>query len=286
MRTLSVLTWNIWFDRFKRRVRGDAVVKICEEFLPHVICLQEVTPSFLRHSLSLSSTLLANYHCSDSEMTGETVRPYYGVLTLVRKDLNSSFRWVDLPTQMDRKLVIADLHDWSVSIGNVHLESLNKHPTREAQLSICAERLHTSSSFSVLCGDFNFCSYRNFHNDEGESRLENDSLSQRLPVYGDLWLNLHKAEVDPGYTFDGTINSLISDPAERMRYDRIMFKQDTAWRPVRSAVIGNEPISLTAGESTQDGSPPRKKIARVLLGSQPLFASDHFGLIGEFGCNL
>eukprot|EP00981_Chlorochromonas_danica_P011146 scaffold3779_cov254-Ochromonas_danica.AAC.6 len=226
MRTLSVLTWNIWFDRFERKARGDAVVKICEDLLPHVICLQEVTPTFLHHSLSLSSTLLANYHCSDSsEMIGDTVRPY-GVLTLVRKDLNSSFRWVDLPTQMDRKLLIADLPDWSVSIGNVHLESLDNHPTREAQLSLCAESLQTSS-FSLLCGDFNFCSYRNYHNHDhqGQNRLENDSLSQRLPGYGDLWLTLHKAEDDPGYTFDGTVNPLASDPTEQMRYDRILFKQ-------------------------------------------------------------
>eukprot|EP01031_Cornospumella_fuschlensis_P029626 gene29626-35762_t len=286
MRRLSVLTWNIWFESFEKNKRYGGILRIIGSLNPDVVCLQEVTTSFIR--ILKDSPLTSTYSISDN-LTGETIIPY-GTLTMVKKEVGATFRFVNFPSRMNRRLLTAEIPhpNGNFVIGNVHLESLSNHPTREAQLGIC-QQVFESYPFFILVGDFNFCSYRNYN--PAITTLENDSLQRILPGCRDMWLDLHDSAVDPGCTFDGSINPYIHNKKEIMRLDRIVYYNQGSGKPWRAEsieIIGNAPLSEVDGllaSATNPGSPPpRPRAQKVLMGSDAvdLYPSDHFGLIGCF----
>ncbi|RYH20980.1 hypothetical protein EON65_21835 [archaeon] len=285
MRSLSVLTWNIWFDSFEKAARYGGVIGIISSLNPDVVCLQEVTTSFIR--LLKDSSLPSIYSISDN-LTGSTIIPY-GTLTLVKTELLATFRFVDFPSRMYRKLLTAEIPHphGKIVVGNVHLESLSNHPTREAQLQIC-QKVFQPYPFFVLVGDFNFCSYRNYCPES--SVLENDSLQRILPGSHDMWLDIHDPTVDPGYTFEGGVNPFIPNKKETMRYDRIVYHDQGCakpWRAQSIEIIGNAPLTdgeLTSSPTNPGSPPPQPRSKKILLGSDAvdLYPSDHYGLIGRF----
>eukprot|EP01031_Cornospumella_fuschlensis_P034471 gene34471-41733_t len=284
MRVLSVLTWNIWFDFFQQAARYGGIVGIIGSLRPDVVCLQEVTTSFIR--ILKNSSLPSMYSISD-DLTGESVLPY-GTLTMVRKELHATFAFVDFPSWMNRRLLTAEIphSNGNVIVGNVHLESLDNHPTREAQLQIC-QKVFLPYSFYVLVGDFNFCSYRNFIRDN--SVLENDSLQRILPGSHDMWLDFHDPAVNPGHTFDGKHNPLVRHKEEIMRYDRIIYydrgNAAKQWKAQSIEIIGNFPLSDNGSERTvfRPGVPPIRPRKAFQHDEQTLvYPSDHFGLYGRF----
>jgi endonuclease/exonuclease/phosphatase family metal-dependent hydrolase len=234
---------------------------------PDVICYQEVIEPFvviiIQNQEILRRYSISSYDCSKR----------YSILTLVRRELDAKFFAVEFPTRMGRSLLTAcfEIDDERYAVGNVHLESLNSHPTREKQLQI-------------LVGDFNFCSYRNF--DKDQTPLENDSLTTYLAGFFDTWeyyqalsqtsvLNSVDASYespppkdaprpDAGLTFDSAVNRNIKQ-FERMRYDRIMATNSLTlkWNLDSIRMIGTEPLS--------------KEESNKLV-----WPSDHFGLFLTF----
>ena len=272
----KIITWNVWFDEFEQKLRYEEIFRICSLHQPDVICFQEVTLNFLQ--VLFRWDLLSLYEVSDNPVLREPDQ--YGIITLAKREYQPQFQYHSFPTNMGRKFLVtrlvlpsnhftspatsfASMSDTTVSgassdskeiyIGNVHLESLEYHHIREQQLSICAEILK-AFPYYFLCGDFNFCSYRNrpfcFQNNEetGEMtycpspkgcELHNRSLYK---IFGgpneitDLWALLRPGE--SGYTFDGSINEYCNKN-ELMRYDRICFH-----------FSGNENISHTSANAS------------------------------------
>jgi endonuclease/exonuclease/phosphatase family metal-dependent hydrolase len=152
-RTLSILSWNVWFDYHELQSRSDLIIMEIVRMQPDIICLQEVLPLF-ESNLSRHRQLQALYQFSKYE-PGHG----YGNITLVKKNLRPQFTSVPLPTKMGRKLTVArvlvgDSNQVEMVIGNVHLESLeNNQLIREQQLQVCNEQL--PAGMSVLAGDFN-----------------------------------------------------------------------------------------------------------------------------------
>ena len=161
----KLLTWNVWFDRYEFNKRFDEVMKLCHELMPDVVCFQEVTPTFcalmkVQQKANSASCWFSDYASSDPDFSGDTVVPY-GTLTLSRNALKPKFTRHQFPTFMGRELLVTEITlagDKTLHIGNVHLESLDNPDLRLEQLKICAAILPTNSS--LICGDFNFCSYR------------------------------------------------------------------------------------------------------------------------------
>ena len=291
--SLSVLTWNIWFERFEIQSRYDHILDTIESLRPDVICFQEVIPIFLS-KLQNRHRILQEYEPSDPDLEGTTIC-VYGVLTLVKKKWRPTFNFYEFPTRMSRKLLLASLHteennqNSSFCVGNVHLESLNSHSVREAQLKICAEAFKDFANY-VLVGDYNFCSYRNY---SGEGELENNSLHRILPDIVDLWPALHDVASDPGITFYGGFNPLVTNPNERMRYDRICAhlctndSNEASWKADQIEMIGNAPIPVKDTPTVFTclySTPPKTKVLKAPLGRNivDVFPSDHFGLLAKF----
>jgi len=157
----------------------------------------------------------------------------------------------------------------------VHLESLNFAPQRKYQIKECAKELerYERSSDTMLMGDFNFCSYRNF--DKYSKPLENDNLKNHIPQYVDLWAQIHPER--KGYTFDSERNPIIIK-FERMRYDRIMHKSQS-FKAKDIFLYGTHTVKLSSKK------PEKLKgegIPHSLLLPDTIPLSDHFGLAAFF----
>lgn len=316
---LSIITWNVWFDELEQRIRYGEILSICEQLNPDVICFQEVIPFFVG-MIKDSVYFMNNYSCSDPRMDGRTVGSY-GVLTLSKKSLNARYGFREFPTRFGRKLLVTEFEHCGefFAVGNVHLESLSNHPIREQQMEI-SNTVLSQYKHSVLCGDFNFCSLRNFGNDT--SPLNNLSLGRVMPEFVDLWELLKQRGSEPsegahycGFTFDTTANPMVGDKHERMRYDRVVLRSvpdggDTKqWHADSIQIIGDSPILDTAGGTAAPSTslaaaasptaaesgyatPPAKSsggrgrpkmvLPRGRTAPIPLFPSDHFGLHAEF----
>jgi len=241
---LKLLTLNLWFSDKLRHARTRAVLKLIEDERPTVCCFQEVVPEVAQ----LLVRSLPGWSASDPG-DGSTVAPY-GVMTLVAPGTPANFSFHKLPTRMWRWLLVAELE--GLAVGTVHLESLANHPVREAQLEVCASVLRRHHD-SVLVGDFNFDSERNFH--PPHDPLENEALAQRAPGFVDLWPVLHPGE--RGLTFDSAINPYL-DQSEQMRYDRVIARLQS-WRATGIARVGHEsvdPDGLTPQEQAELERPP------------------------------
>lgn len=251
---VKVLTFNIWFDLKARRVRTAALLTLLQQQPADVICLQEVVPDVARELIGG----LPGWTCSDPG-DGSSLRSY-GVMTLVAPGMDARFSFFNLPTSMERRLLVTYLPN--LTVGNVHLESLANHPVREKQLKICADKLREHDN-ALLVGDFNFDSERNYT--APHVPLENDCLKRHLPDFVDTWPALRPTE--RGLTFNSAANPF-HIRSEQFRFDRIMCRLPN-WRPVDIELVGQYPVDhlveVTAHEREQllrPLTPPRPVLVR------------------------
>lgn len=213
---LIVLTYNIWFEggfhkppttpppteappnekavaRGKRllaletqyaarafEVRMHAVIDILLSSNADVINLQEVT-AWSEEMIKTHPQLMEKYFVS-SNVVGR-----YGVLQLALKTRHPTFTTISMPTNMGRDLLAVQVFvgdNKPVLVCGAHFESLSSAPIRKEQLQVASITMKDFSN-SILCGDFNFCSYRNY--DRSNLILENDVLMEVLPDYDDVW---------------------------------------------------------------------------------------------------
>ena len=318
---LSLLCWNIWFEEFEFEIRYRHIFSLIESNNYDIICFQEVTPPLI--AMIREQGWLTRYDCSDHHLDGRSVLPY-GVMTLCKRNLSARFSEIPFPTNMYRKLLLTEIccgDGQSFCIGNVHLESLDNPSLRQQQLAICKQNLDQFDT-SVLCGDFNFCSYRNFERAGKKLNvpLENDSMKVTMPNYIDVWpllvprvapetpVNLYctppsKPAMSPrfapdktqeigtndasddsmGYTFDTERNIMIHRlPSERMRYDRVMCKEYTSTLASGRQNIWHPTAIYRVGMAPIDGHQPSSIGASKQSSPRRIYPSDHFGLVTEF----
>lgn len=237
--SISLVTYNVWFDDYEFEKRVLSILNIVSNLSCDIICFQEVTQKFIE--ILNKSILFDDYNSSDIKgedyMFGNILyknrnsstcsSDSYGVLTLCKKKFHPSFIYHILPTDMDRKLLVCEININNdiekIAVGNVHLESLNSHKLRMRQLKQCNEILNSYNN-SIIMGDFNCCSYRNF---SGIGKLENDDIQNNLINYQDLWLELKDSNIEKGFTYDTVLNTMLSHKFEQMRYDRIFYKSSS-----------------------------------------------------------
>ncbi|KAL9644836.1 hypothetical protein ABK040_005318 [Willaertia magna] len=254
---LKIISFNIWFDLFKRIERTNEIINICKTKEADILCFQEVTPNTLQF-ISSNNYIQENFYLSDCKdenlqqqdlNLGKTVSPY-GVMIAIKKTLPITNMFLNiLPTRMSRSAVSVELEYESsnketkkMCFTTVHLESLSSEIFRAKQLYLISTFLKTYST-GFLCGDFNFDSDRNYKEEDFDKPLENNNLSCFLNDFKDLWQEL-KPE-DKGKTFDTEKNLMFLDhEKEVMRYDRMMFKSDD-WIALNIELLGTEPFMTT-----------------------------------------
>jgi endonuclease/exonuclease/phosphatase family metal-dependent hydrolase len=233
---VRVLTWNVWFGDHMFDERRTALLAELERRRPDVIALQEVTPALL-DSLTAAPWIRSRYQLSDVELWQR-----YDVVLLSSQPLRQ-LSALELPTQMGRRLLVAELACGLV-VATVHLESMKESiAARAEQLRLIGPYLASRSTDAVLVGDMNF---------KPDDEVETAALDAS---FVDVWPGLHPA--DPGYTADSELNSMrymLKPKLSQKRIDRV-FLHGSRWRPRSIELVGTTPIDA-------DGT----------------FISDHFGL--------
>ena len=245
--TLTLATFNIWFDDYFAMERHQAIADILELHRPDFIALQEVTYTSLNLFLS-QKWIQQEYFTTDFD--GSTFSDY-GVL-LPSRIPPEVVKLIRLPSFMGRDLLTIqiNINGSTLSVAAVHLESMrSSSDIRGDQLETIFKTLKTVPN-AVIMGDFNFCATWPDEND----RID---LS-----YGDLWEVLRGDE--PGYTEDTSINHMryqIKGKHKQVRFDRILLKTANygpGWTASSIELLGTRPISSEYPD---------------------VFPSDHFGLI-------
>ena len=157
---LTVLTLNVWFDAHAQDVRYAAQIDLFSRLQPDVISLQEVTETYLTALKAALTTVpsLTAYTLSEPSLR----HSFYGTALLIKSSLAPVFSRHELSSEMERELLLARILIGSrvVTIGCVHLESLNSVQIRRLQMEQCYALL--ADKDAILCGDFNFCSHWNY----------------------------------------------------------------------------------------------------------------------------
>lgn len=244
--SLTIVTWNIWFGRWRRDDRLAALIDIALDCDPDVIALQEVTDPTLG-ALTELEPLRRDFWISDVD--GATFDAHYGVWLATRR-FPCALTWRPLPSQMGRGVLTLDLGPLTVS--TVHLESTRScAPVRRTQLEIIDAALDGSRP-RLLVGDMNF----------------DDGAAERRALASD-WVDAIDAVEDSPTdvpTIDSELNHMrhVTHPGRsdrapiRKRLDRV-FVRGSAWRVT----------SL-------------KRLGTTSLPDDPLtFPSDHFGLCAQ-----
>jgi endonuclease/exonuclease/phosphatase family metal-dependent hydrolase len=288
MKHLTVLTYNVWFDSLAFNMRMNYIIDKTLELNPDVCCFQEV--------LSVFATLLqGNVALNKRYVMSPFTASGYGTMTLVRRELSPRFETVEFPTTMGRSLLktVCMVNGAKIGIGNVHLESLSSEKVRKKQLLICQRALKKYNT-SILVGDFNFCSERNFQIIPNHP-LENNVLEEVLPAYVDVWPFLRgvgfsmesstekEGDSELGFTFDSEINKMIP-MRERMRYDRVLVRSGGSGgvgecMPAGIELVGVHAIPLP--QEQQQGGQGQEQ-TQEQQGRPQVWPSDHFGLFVTF----
>ena len=238
--TLTLATFNVWFDDRHARDRYQAIADVLAREAPDVMVFQEVTRPALDVLLG-QDWIRAGYR--RAAVTGWRTGNY-GHLMLARVPISGAV-YVPLPTQASRGVLRAevDVGGGALVVGSVHLDSGKASAElRKRQLRRVFDDVDGSSDV-VLLGDFNM-------RDD-----ENDGITA---PFEDVWPRLRPDE--PGYTEDTSINLMRLDSTGKqrhVRFDRVLVK-GSGWRPTRIDLLGTEPIS--------------PDLPRV-------FPSDHFGVV-------
>ena len=238
--TLTLATFNVWFDTYAFDLRSGALLSIVEGCDADLIAFQEVTSPFLAQALA-RNRIRRSYRVSASTMKG------YGNVIFSR----IPFRRLslhDFPGQLGRHLLVAEfeINRRKLRVATVHLESYPESTdVRIAQLNQTFPVLEEAPT-AIVMGDFNF----------DAADRENESID---PRYRDLWPALRPGE--PGWTEDTGLNRMRLERTgkeKQVRFDRVLLRStDEAWRPTSIDLLGTAPVS-----------PDRSEV----------FPSDHFGL--------
>jgi hypothetical protein len=140
--------------------------------------------------------------------------------------------------------------------------------------------LDTTSTGNVIfgCGDFNFCSYRNF---DGSPPSENASLKRIFPEFMDVWEYVHP-ELQPTYTFNGKVNRLVGNEEECMRYDRICAYFHNQSYEATAIDLLDAPIMIPPSTTNNNTNQWLPMVVASYKGEFQVYPSDHFGLFAVF----
>jgi endonuclease/exonuclease/phosphatase family metal-dependent hydrolase len=216
---IKVITWNVLFDLYQTDLlcsdeRFVECLKLLEDQKADVICLQEVTMTFLKLCLG-ESWIRERYVIS--ERNGSTLDPY-GLIVLSRIPISQVlyFKY----SEKTKPILICVGKEWN--FVNVHLPS-DKHFDHTKQRNSMLMDVYFKTKYyanCILCGDFNF-----------------DEKSFDWNGFKDIGQELTNGN---GVTFDPVNNptaTITSSKGIPLRLDKVLYKS-TSWKPITIERIG------------------------------------------------
>ncbi|KAJ3212229.1 hypothetical protein HDU67_003949 [Dinochytrium kinnereticum] len=200
-----IVTYNVWFDGLAQKQRANGLLELLKSEFPDVVCLQEVTRTFME-VLTSSTWWKNNYEICQKGFNPSQC--WYGIITLVQK---SSFELIA---------------EEQIRIAQSHFESMANSEIRREQRKIAADRaklgFEGAHQAGFICGD------TNCHGEDEQNAFEEVR-------FADVWKVVKGDE--PGPTFGLTFK--VKDPQSRI--DRIGW-QGPIFRPIEVRRIGMEEV--------------------------------------------
>ncbi|CAF3680828.1 unnamed protein product [Adineta steineri] len=235
------LTWNILFDYHHSSLiyttqRYQSILQTLKSLQPDLICLQEVTRTFLNLLLNEMWLQENNYYIiiKQSIINSEQNKSY-GQLILMKNFRPRSFTICPLDisknndnttteitnTNATKEIIIARFGlstKVTIDIVNLHLHS---NRSRNANDKRCQTLENLFKQFNtknyMLIGDFNFGDY---------DVKEQNMLEKYSNDIHDLWKDTYDIEQNPGFTYDPSRNicaRITSDTQINRRFDRYLI---------------------------------------------------------------
>jgi exonuclease III len=245
MNTLSILDYNIWFDKHYLAERTLSLIDVIEEKKPDVILMQEVTKKVFE-VLILTLTKLG-YKYSYPEIINKTydciIFSRFPIIetNIVDYDNSRMIRSlitvvIEYPLMCKDKNELIALENTKIVIGTSHFESFfeKKYSEIKKNQYICAknelDNLSKKYKYVIFGGDTNIA-----NEEEEKSFFKNDNN------WIDTWKDF---DSDPNneYTYDTQTNkNLIFRGIKNLRgrTDRILYKGDMITRKYELITEGN-----------------------------------------------
>jgi len=158
MQSVSICTWNLWFDRLMQPERITVAMSELAATNADVICLQEVTESIL--AVIKSCPIISTYMILADE---HSTKPYGQIFLLHRRFESHTVCFKSIPfphTKMHRRIYELTL-DKRYTVLNVHLESvfdntgLSFPPIKKSQLDFLFAYAKQLGGYVIIAGDCN-----------------------------------------------------------------------------------------------------------------------------------
>ncbi|CAI7890602.1 unnamed protein product, partial [Closterium sp. NIES-53] len=305
---VSIMTWNVWFnEEAALQHRMAAIGAAILHHRPHVVCLQEVTPSIVE--LFSSHPWFTQYRpCSP--LRDRHMPPYF-CLILSRLAVQQQHVHPFANSIMGRQLLITSFclpplasnassaPPCVLTVATSHLESpcpapptWNQHfsPQRVQQAAEALRLLHSHQWGERGAGKKRAQEESGAGNGgrsgvgEGGGEREdvvfcgdmnwNDKRDGDVPMpqgWVDAWQQLHPHEQE-GFTYDSRVNPMLQGGRLRLRLDRCWLRLQHL-RLHSLSLLGTHPI-LGGSYSKQ-----RRVKGQPTMVDLPLLPSDHFGLL-------
>jgi len=248
---LTVMTWNIWFDKTNRKTRTETLLNEIIFYNPDIVALQEVVEESLE---IIIAKMTPTYYIIGMNVHSHThSNSHYDTLILSKYPPIQWNRYHLPKTKMGRNLLLTTLQTPTIqiSVGTFHLESVfnrQNQLTEELKASQLKYIYAISPMNTILMGDTNLVS------DEADSELlslesasasasESASFNKHLiDIYGmspcpcshaqpSIEIDTHYLGVCPfqkgtsaGATYCGRTNKNIKNKSIQSRLDRIYVK--------------------------------------------------------------
>ncbi|CAF3432228.1 unnamed protein product [Rotaria socialis] len=248
------LSWNILSDNYQTESihtcqRHHTLLYTLKTLLPDVICLQDVTVSFLNLLLNELWLQENNYYIviMKSVINSEQNKSC-GQMILTKNFRPRSLTMCPLHVSGDaettKEIIMARFGlspKITIDLANLHLFSDhcdNVEEKRCQTLENIFNKMKTNNY--MLIGDFNFGDY---------NLKEQDILEKYQDEVHDLWKDIYHIDQNPGYTFDPSSNlcaRITSTSQIKLRSDRYLMRTlDTLSYSIEHlAIIGTETIPI------------------------------------------
>lgn len=215
MNSISVMSYNIWFDIAEREKRLISLFEIIKYYNPDVICLQEVIPETAEYLINKLENVYKYIYPKKIELS-------YGCMIFCRYEISQYIEYKYIKTLMGRKLhCVVICYDQkknrNIVIATSHFESefkkINEIKTRQY-----TEAQQILNDLSEIYGPVIFCSDTNILPDEEKYFFKNWLDAWQENGYDSL----------KEYTYDTKLNLNLKNrniqKEIRSRIDRIIYK--------------------------------------------------------------
>lgn len=302
-RELHIIMLNVLFDRWRGRPykphvvcserRFEAQWRLFETSSPDILCLHEVTPSYL-DGLSRQPWVRERYTMSAVPGQEGPLRPFGNIV--LWKGAAPHIRALEAP-RLPRAPIAAIVSYEDVgalAVVATHLSAGTGNAARRAaQLSSINQTLQSwdEVAHAVILGDLNL------HDASEDAAIPEDLL--------DAWADVRPGE--PGWTFDAARNPMHQEmwplgfESRRMRLDRILVRRETGLQAQSCGLYADTPLGTRTREPVLGLARAMRRPAHLMrrlvhqtqdvLGARGLWRdpetylmpSDHFGIEARLG---